>query len=586
MAVNPDSSFGVDAPTRRGKPLVVVGLVAALGASLLAGCTQEGEDKGLTIGLALEAPITTYNANTVQGANSAARAAFTRVLPGLSYVAPDGSPVADRDFGTVEVSQGESLTLLVQLNPDATYSDGVPVACDDLVLAWAAGSGVFTRTDPNTGAQVPMFDAASDSGLADIEAVDCQAGSKEALVRFKRGRNYADWRYLFNATTLMPSHVAGRVAGVPDIPAAVTARDVEAMQRVADFWNTGWALQPGQLDLSLYPSSGPYKIESFTEEDGLLLVPNPNWWGDAPRTPRIELWPRSADLSEKIQNRDVEVMDITTNSVPGLDLYGFDIAVARSLNSEQLIFNHRGIFGPKEARIAFAACVPRQRLAEEIARPLYRDDAEALATVLNSRVEPQGSQLYSFVAGTAGDRFLQPDLALAGTRPELRENTIRIGYTGPDRRREETVSAIARACNEAGIVVQNVSSPEFDPRSAMLNNEVDIVLGGDAALPGPSGTLAALDGLSVLRGGSPLNTSGFANGRIDQIIAELAVTADLNRRLELAAEAEAILWDELPTVPLFEQPRTMANINDMHGVEANLSAAGVGWNMDRWVKTS
>lgn len=580
---NPQSG---GAGRRRALTRALAAGTAAVAASALAvGCAQQDGDTSATIGLAVDAPITTYNANTTDGAHTAARAVFGRVLPGLSYLGPDGSPVADRDFAVVELSQGEALTLRVQFNPDATYSDGMPVACDDLVLAWAAGSGVFTRTD-DTGAVAPMFNAASDSGLADIEAVDCQAGSKEALVRFKRGRNYTDWRYLFDATTLMPAHVAARAANVPDIPAAVAARDLEAVGRVAEFWNTGWALQPGDLDLSLYPASGPYMVQSYTTEGGLVLVPNPNWFGDTPRTPRIVLWPQPQDLGAKIASRQVEVFDIGADAVPGLDLYGFDIATARSLDSEQLIFNYRGLFGSRDARIAFAACVPRQRIVEEVVRPLYRQDAEANGARLDSRVEAQASTGYPFVAATARERFVQPDLPLAGSRQEVKDATVRIGYTGPDRRREEVVSAIARSCKDAGIIVQNVSAPGFDARGAMARNEVDIVLGGDAGKPGPSGTLAALDGISVLRSGSPLNLGGFANPRIDQLIAELAVTADANRRFELAAEAEAILWDELPTLPLYEEPRTIASINELHGVVANPSAAGVGWNMDRWVKRS
>jgi peptide/nickel transport system substrate-binding protein len=570
---------------RRSAAVIAAALGAVLVGGLLAGCAQDAPDESATITLGVDTPVTTYNANTVAGAYSGARQAFGRVLTGLSYLAPDGSAVADRDYGAVEVSQGAALTLLVRINPEATYSDGVPVACDDLVLAWAAGSGTFRRTDP-LGAQAPMFDAASDSGLADIEAIDCEPGSKEALVRFKLGRPYADWRYLFGATTLMPAHVAARAAGVPDIPSVVAAGDTAAMQRIADFWNTGWQLEPGNLDLSLFPSSGPYMIESYTAERGLVLVPNPNWWGNSPRTPRIVIWSDREALSEKLGADEVDVVDVGANSIAGVDLYGFDFQTVRSLNSEQLVFNTRGLFGPPEARRAFAACVPRQRLVEEIVRPVYTEENADWATVLNSRVEPQASHLYAFVAATAGDRYLQPDLPAATARPEVVDTTIRIGYVGPDPRREETVSAIARACEEAGIVVQNVSAPGFDARAAMAAGEVEIVLGGDGGSQGAGGSLATLDGIEALRSGSPLNIGAFANPRIDEIIAELAVTSDINRRLELAAEAEGILWNELPTLPLFEEPRTIAHIKDLQGVEPNVSAAGVGWNMDRWVKAS
>ena len=141
-----------------------------------------------------------------------------------------------------------------RLSPDSVYSDGVPMSCDDLVLTWAAASGRFTAPDAS-GAAGNLFSAARRSGYVDIERIDCQTGSKDATVVFRGGRAYADWRALFGANELMPAHVAARVSGVPDVVAAVGGGDGEALRRLADFWNAGWNLTPGAVDLSLLPAS-------------------------------------------------------------------------------------------------------------------------------------------------------------------------------------------------------------------------------------------------------------------------------------------------------------------------------------------
>ncbi|MCW4353249.1 ABC transporter substrate-binding protein [Hoyosella sp. YIM 151337] len=558
--------------------------VAVIAVGGLVSCAEGDQQREVTLGYGVDAPITTYNANTVSGALSAAPAVFGRTLTGLSYPGPNGTPIEDRDFGTIEQVPGEAFVLHVTIRDEAVFSDGEPITCDDLVLTWAAGSGRFTSPGPEDGESERLFDAASDWGLADIENVVCEPGTKHARVELREGRPFAEWRSLFAATTVMPSHVAARVTDV-DIVAAVNEGDVDALTRLADFWNNGWALQPGELDLSLFPSSGPYMIESFTAESGLVLTSNPAWWGDPPRTPRIQIF-TGRDIREAVGRGDIQVLDTGAGSLAGLETNGFTEQPVGGMNVEQLIFNTRGIFGNVDARRAFAACLPRQRIADDVIAPLYGDDDELsgrYGRVAGSRVMPPGMPGYGFVAGGGQQAFIQPDAEAARAFPELDGARIRVGYIGPDRRREETISFIARTCSEAGIIVQNISSPAFDPRSAMDQGEVDIVLGGAGGVQGPGGASPAAQ-LLTFHSNSPLNLGAFSFDAIDGLVAELAVTGQQDALFERLAEAERVSWDELPSVPLTAQPRTVASDESVVGVIPNPTRAGAGWNMDKWVR--
>ncbi|WP_231911452.1 ABC transporter substrate-binding protein, partial [Rhodococcus sp. EPR-147] len=254
-------------------------VAASVGAVSITACSSP-EDKVPSIGYSFENVVNTYNARTVDGAASGARQAFTRVQVGFSYLGPEGDALSDNDIGTVSVVPGDTLTVQYSIAPAATYSDGAPMACDDLVLAWAANSGRFA-TDR------PMFDAASTAGYSDIERIECVPGAKEATVVFASGRSYQNWRALFGATDLLPAHVAARVAGVPNVVDPILAEDDDVVRRIADFWNTGWTLTPGSIDTSLLPSAGPYRVESYTAEDGLVLVANDAWWGNPPQTEQV-----------------------------------------------------------------------------------------------------------------------------------------------------------------------------------------------------------------------------------------------------------------------------------------------------------
>src|SRR6478609_8366137 len=154
----------------------VLSLVGGLG---LSACSSSPAD---SIDYAVDGTLVTYNTNTVAGAASGGSQAFARVLTGFNYHGPDGQIVGDHDFGTIAVVGRSPLVLDYEITPAAVYSDGKPITCDDMVLAWAAQSGRF-----------PTFDAASRAGYTDIAAVDCQPGQKKARVSFADDRGIVDY---------------------------------------------------------------------------------------------------------------------------------------------------------------------------------------------------------------------------------------------------------------------------------------------------------------------------------------------------------------------------------------------------------
>ncbi|MFC4602753.1 ABC transporter substrate-binding protein [Rhodococcus kronopolitis] len=550
------------------------GAGAIVTVAAVTGCAKS-EDQVPSIGYAIDNVLTTYNANTVDGAASGARQAFGRVLPGLSYLGPEGIALADGDVGTAATAPGDALTISYKINPAAVYSDGVPVTCDDLVLAWAAGSGRFTGPD---GQQ--LFDSASRAGYSDIDRVDCAPGAKDATAVFAPGRAFAEWRGLFGATALMPAHVAARAAGVPDVATAVRGDDPAALSRVADFWNNGWKLPVGELDPALFPSAGPYRAASYSPEDGLVLVANEKWWGNKPGTDRIVVWPKGTDLEEKMASGDVDILDVGAGSVEGLDPgEGYDTVTEPSRSSEQLVLATGGALGSAEARRAFASCVPRQALFDTLGHPGYAPQSGLGSGVLNSRIVQPDTLLYGPVAGVAGNRYLQADTGAASGHGPL---TVRVGYLAPDARRAATVAAIATACEPAGITVQDAGTADFAP-SALAAGQVDALLGGTASAPGAAGSDSLVPPVYSLAEGNRNNVGQFRNGRVTEIAGQLAVETAQDRQLGLAVEAENILWGEMPSLPLFNEPRTTAVANGMHAAVPNPTAAGAGWNMDRWI---
>lgn len=195
------------------------------------------------------------------------------------------------------------------------------------------------------------------------------------------------------------------------------------------------------------------------------------------------------------------------------------------------------------------------------------------------------SLVYGDAAAVDGDRYANADVEAAKTslsEADLDQLTVRVGYLAPDPVRAQIVSEAKAACAPAGITIEDASSDSFDPAS-LQSGGVDAVLSGMAGKVGAGGTASMIDARGALRSGNGANLGTYGNARIDQIIDQLNVDASTSAQLGLSVEAENILWTQVPTIPLFNQLRTVAVAPGMSAVLVNPTRAATGWNMDRWV---
>jgi peptide/nickel transport system substrate-binding protein len=537
--------------------VAVLSLVGALG---LSGCSGGPAD---TVDYAVDGTLVTYNTNTVAGAASGGPQAFARVLTGFYYHGPDGQIVGDHDFGTISVVGRAPLVLDYEISASAVYSDGKPITCDDMVLAWAAQSGRF-----------PGFDAASRAGYSDVASVDCAPGQKKARVSFVQDRGFVDFGQLFAATSIMPSHVIADELGLGDggVTAALLNNDGPTVERIAQVWNNTWNLTPG-LDLKRFPSSGPYKLDSVTKDGAVVLVANDRWWGAKPVTDKITVWPRGADIQDRINRGSYDVVDIASGSSGTLNLPDAYVrSESPSAGIEQLIFAAQGPLAATPARRALALCTPRDVIARNAEVP-----------IANARLNPANEDAFGAAEGAveAGQfAVANPDAARASINGQ--PLTVRMGYRSPNARLAAAVGAIAKACAPAGITVQDAATDSTGPLS-LRNNEIDVLVASTGGAAGSGSTGASAMDAYDLHTGDGNNLSGYANERIDGIIAATAVTSDPKELAGLLGEGGSILWADMPTLPLYRQQRTLLTSTKMYAVSSNPTRWGAGWNMDRWV---
>ena len=420
----------VRAPRSRIAALAAV--LALVGAFGLTSCSESAAD---SIDYAVDGTLITYNTNTVAGAASGGPQAFARVLTGFNYHGPDGQIVGDHDFGSISVVGRTPLVLDYEINPNAVYSDGKPITCDDMVLAWASQSGRF-----------PWFDAANRAGYTDIATIDCAPGQKKARVSFAQDRGVHRLRPAVRR----------------DVDDAV-ARDRRRARPGRRRRDDGVAQQrrPGRrahrqgLEHHLGPDPGPGHqtfpvVGSLQAGFGDRRRAPWSWWpttsGGAPsRSPaRITVWPRSADMQDRVNEGAYDVVDIAAGSSGTLNLPDDYVRTdAPSAGVEQLIFAPQGPLAAVPARRALALCTPRDVIARNATVPVANSRLNAATEDAYGAAEapPEAGQ-FAVANPDAGPRRAQRP---APDRPDRLSDTER-----PARRHGRRHREVLRACRHHG----------------------------------------------------------------------------------------------------------------------------------------
>ena len=505
-----------------------------------------------------------------------------RMFSSFWYFGTDGSIIPDKDFGTYEKTSDDPLTVKYTISDDAKWSDGTPVTAGDFIFHWAANNDTVKAE----GSETPLFDSISfEQGKYIPEAPEGEADGKEFTVTYPEP--YADWEILIS--TALPAHIVAKEAGMSfeELVTAAKEKDVEALTPAAEFWNDGWDFSPGELpDASLVPSMGPYKFKDGGWQAGqsITLEANPEYWGTPPATKELVL--RFADPKthvQALQNGDLDVIEpqATVDTLQQLEGLGEDVNVQ---TGDQLTWEHvdynRGegsVFADSpELREAFALCLPRQQIVDNLIKPIYAD-----AQVMNLREVFPFQDKYQEVVDEAYPKEMdEPNIEKAKELVEksgVSTPTVRLGYQAGNQRRTETVALIKSSCDQAGFDVQDTNSPVFF-------KEVMPAGDYDAALYAWAGSGQKASGANIYQSDGAQNQQSYNNPEVDAAWDKLATSLDENEQLEQVKTIEKLLWEDFQAIPLYAHPGLVGHKADVANVRDTAAQSGALWNVEQWVR--
>jgi glutathione transport system substrate-binding protein len=561
---------------------IIGGLALALaGMTALAACSSSGSSSsstpsssssassvksGGTFTYALDQDIAGFNINQATDSEFVLQEIMNQVWPTV-YVTTDSlKEVLDTNYVTsATVTSTSPQTIVYQINPKAVWSDGVPFNADDFIYFWQANSGNPKFTDVGGKA----FEPASTAGYSQIKSVTGSNGGKTVTVVFSSP--FGDWQSLFG--NIMPAHIAKTVG-----------------------FNNGFQT----FNAAVKVSGGPFEIQSYTQGQDLVEVRNPKWWGTpAPLDKLIfRFFADDNQIPPALQNSEVNganpaqaslqfkdaiaaVPNLTTNIIPGLEFQHMD-------------FNQANPYLAKlDVRQAIAYGTNRADMVNRIVGPIT-----AAVKPLNNRIYMPNQPQYTDTSGGLGDfdpakakQLLQASGMTMGSDgyfhpssgPQAgKDLTFTISTTSGEPVRAEIEQLFQSYMKAIGIKIniQNYS-PNTLFGTVGPKSEYDIIEFAWVSTPFASANQ------SIYCSYTNANLCGqnwnhYSNPQVDSLFTQAASTLDPAKAATLYNQIDSLLWKDMVTLPLFQQPQLYTWTSSYGNVLPNPSSSGLTWNAQTW----
>jgi peptide/nickel transport system substrate-binding protein len=464
----------------------------------------------------------------------------------------------DHQLDLVVAAKATRTSLSYTIRPNASWDWGgrkIPVTYRDFVYTWQQ------VVDPRN-------DLVSRDGYDQITSYT-HRGAKQ--ITFKWKKPFADWQDLFSMV-----YPAAALAGL-------------------DF-NKTWANCICGSD-GAPVSDGPFLLTNYTRGQGSTLKVNPYWYGRKPSLKEVDFKIVTDTNSEIQAMRDGEVdainptfgstlsqlkgvPGITFNQVPGLFQEHIDIQ-----------------FGPKGQPLLRAPWM-RQALMMGIDR---RAIIKAVYGNLAGDTTPLDSIVYyqSDLGYTPDFRKwdFDPRHALAllkkhcagGPASVSQSNTLtwtcagrpatfRLTWTASNATRTAQAAILKQQLRSIGIEILAGPKPAnvvFGP-TGIPSGDYDLANFAWVTSPDPSAYVPTWSC------GGASNYLNYCNREATKLLEASNSELDPVKRRKEFQQADALMANDVPTIPMYSRPNPLIWKSDLLGMKNNASLAGFGWNMEEW----
>jgi len=531
------------------KKLCAVVLAATLATSLFIGCgdnststgSSSGSNQSLVFNLGEDPETMDPTLNNSSGAGTMILNAFE----GLMVLDENDQPT-EGAAESYEVSD-DGLVYTFKLRQDGKWSDGEPVVADNFKYSW-------------------------------LRALDKATAAEYAYQLF----------YIKNAEKFYNGEVSADEVGIKVIDDYTLEVTLEAptsyflqlcafttyvplREDIVSANPEGWATNP-----ETYVSNGPFKLVQWDMKDQLVFEKNENYWDkDSVKldtltfklvtdetTAYSELKAGNFDMVNSVPTNEIEpgIAEGLVHVNPKLGNYYFVINVGKQ---DTMNADVKEVLSNKLVRQALNLAIDRQEIIDNVGKA---EQVPAYSFVPQGIKDENGNEF-------ASKEYYDPS-DMEGNIAKAKELLKEAGYENG-----EGIPTIELMYNSEGqhkdicqIIQQNWA--EIGVNVELTNQEWAVFLNtrqqGDYEIARHGWVGDYIDPMTFLDlwttdGGN--NDAGFSNAEYDELIAAAKVEKDSDKRNELLRQAEDILMDEMPILPIYYYTTVTAaneNVKDVH----------------------
>ena len=470
------------------------------------------------------------------------------ILLGAYEVQPDFSYVPDLLAEEAVLEEGPPMKVTYKIKDEAQWSDGTPVTAADFEYTWQ----MFVDK---------KNEVVSRAGYDKIGSVEI-ADDKNLTFIFKEP--YVPFKELFD--TLYPAHVLEN-----------------------EDWNTLW--KNCICDASGEPiGNGPFLLSEFRKNQQLTLVANENWWGEGGPYLDSIVMPYVAETQTEIQQlRGGEADMIYPSPQPELralnELAGVVNEVGAGPSWQHLDFNFaRPPLDQAFVRQAIAYGIDRQGIVDQLITPL-QPSAEVLnnTTYMTNQADYEPHfDTYSYDPDKATS-LLEENGCTKGADGiyECDGEKLSFDYlsTAGNNLRELMFQIIQANLKAVGIEVKNdfVEDP-FGP-DGLSGSQYDMIQFAWVGSPDPEGNI------EIYKCEGSQNYQSYCNEEVTELLESTNELFDPAERTAAFNQADALMAEDVPVLPLWQYPQAMAFHDNFHGLENNTTQWGPLWNAEHiWME--
>jgi peptide/nickel transport system substrate-binding protein len=562
--------------------------VGALSVSVVAvspatsGAAVRASSSGGTATMALDENLVGFNINTTAAAQFVLQEIMNMVWPQVFIVNNKLQPVLNTQLMQSAVQSSTSpQTIVYKLNPKAVWSDGTPITADDFIYNWQAQSGNSAYTD--VGGK--PYDTASTSGYNQIQSVvgsnpaggaACAPGSAAdrnvgmcpngQTITVTLKPSFTDWRSLF--INVVPAHISRTVG-----------------------WNTGFSGAQQTI------SGSWFEIQSYTQNQSLVLVRNPKYWGTPAKLDKLvfQFFSDDSQLVPALQNKEIDIFNPLTVSLSikqtAAQVPNTKTATQPGLEFEHFDFNQSDPYLAKaQVREAIAHGVNRQTI-------ITRTVGE-----ISSAVKPLGNRmLMPTQPNYQGTNFAYSPSQSNNLFKELGFKKSSDGYWqpnyGPQKGQDLTFTIQSTSGNSIRSQTEQLFQAQMKAIGVKINiqnYDANTLFGTN--LPGGQFQIAEFAWVSTpfVSGNQSIycsytnttncaqNYNHFSSSQVDQLLKTGSEASSTSIENSDYNKADSIVWQDMVTLPLYQKPQYWAWSNSLKNVLPNTSNLGVTWNAENW----